>query len=78
MHSNVHKWGNSLGIRIPMAFAREAGLEDGSPVDITIDEGSIIITPDMSGKYHLEDLLEDITPSNLHGEIDTGDVVRRL
>jgi antitoxin component of MazEF toxin-antitoxin module len=33
METIVKKWGNSLGIRIPNAIARELSLKDGSFVD---------------------------------------------
>ncbi|MFH1056137.1 MAG: AbrB/MazE/SpoVT family DNA-binding domain-containing protein [Candidatus Altiarchaeota archaeon] len=30
----VHKWGNTLGIRIPKEVAKREGLEDGKSIDI--------------------------------------------
>ncbi|CAG9183300.1 AbrB/MazE/SpoVT family DNA-binding domain-containing protein [Cupriavidus pinatubonensis] len=40
----IRKWGNSLALRIPHAFARQAGLKEGSRVQasLTVD-GAIII-----------------------------------
>ena len=32
MHTKLQKWGNSLGLRIPKAFAAEAGVGVGSAV----------------------------------------------
>jgi len=41
-------------------------------VDISIDKGSIIITPIDEKEYSLEKLLKGISKNNLHGEIGTG------
>ena len=34
MEAKIQKWGNSLGIRIPMNMIRDLALENGSTVDI--------------------------------------------
>ena len=39
------KWGNSLGIRLPSAVAREMHLEDGTVAELTIENGQIHIRP---------------------------------
>ena len=44
MKSSVSKWGNSLGIRIPSAFAKELELEDGIFVDIELTGNKMIIS----------------------------------
>ena len=71
MRARIQKWGNSLALRIPKAFADEARLEMNSPVEITLVEGRIVITP--AQEYDLDTLLAGITEENLHGEADTGD-----
>lgn len=68
--SQVQKWGNSLGIRIPKALAMEVGLEEGSEIDLDVEDGHLVIKPRTNT---LEDLLSKITPDNLHSEIQTGD-----
>jgi antitoxin MazE len=75
MLTKVQKWGNSLALRIPKAFARDAQLENESFVEITIVEGQIIITPVEAPSWTLEELLAGITKKNLHHEIDTGSAV---
>ena len=70
MRARVQRWGNSLALRIPRAFATETALESGSEVELTLDEGRLVITP-LGQSERLEDLLERITPENLHGEIET-------
>jgi len=68
MEAKIQKWGNSLGIRIPMNMIRDLALENGSTVDIEEIEEQIVIKP----KKNLEDLLNCITADNLHHEIDLG------
>ena len=70
MEAVIKKWGNSLGIRIPSIMAKDLALKDGSHVEIRGEEDRLIIIP--SHKENLKDLLEKVTKSNLHNEIDTG------
>jgi antitoxin MazE len=75
MRARVQRWGNSLALRIPKAFATETDLESGSEVELTLDDGRLIFTPLAPASYKLEDLLARVTPENLHGEVDTGSSV---
>ena len=75
MLTKVQKWGNSLALRIPKAFARDAQLENDSLVEITIVEGQIIITPVEAPSWTLEELLAGINKKNMHREIETGSAV---
>lgn len=72
MQTRVREWGNSLAVRIPKAFADEAGLETNSPVELVLQDGAIIIRAVRKKKYQLEDLVAQITDENLHSETDTG------
>ncbi|MEK7323907.1 MAG: AbrB/MazE/SpoVT family DNA-binding domain-containing protein [Chloroflexota bacterium] len=72
MLTKVQKWGNSLALRIPKAFALDAQLENDSFVEITIVEGQIIITPVAAPNWTLEELLAGINKNNIHHEVDTG------
>jgi len=71
MQTTIKKWGNSLALRIPKLFANDANLKINKTVDISIDKGSIIITPIGEKEYSLEKLLKGISKNNLHGEINT-------
>ncbi len=77
METTMRKWGNSLGVRIPKAFAEEAGVREGSAVDISIAGGDIVIRRLRRRSVNLDDLLARVTPENLHAEIDTGAPVGR-
>ena len=70
METVVKKWGNSLGIRIPAAIARELSLKDGSTVDINDKGKQILIKPVKKNK--LSELVSGINKQNLHEEISTG------
>ena len=72
MHSKVQKWGNSLAIRIPRAFALELGLQDDAPVDLSLREGSVVVAPVRRPTYTLDELLAGVTPRNRHMEADFG------
>jgi len=72
MITKVQKWGNSLALRIPKAFALEAQLENDSFVEISFVDGQIIITPISASSWSLEELLAGINKKNIHHEVDTG------
>jgi antitoxin MazE len=75
MKTRVHKWGNSLALRIPSAFAKEISIDEDSEIDISLQNGVIVVTPLLTEPFKLENLLAGITADNLHTEIDTGDTV---
>jgi len=75
MLTKVQKWGNSLALRIPKAFARDAQLENESLVEITIVEGQIVITPVEAPSWSLEELLAGINKKNIHHEVDASPAV---
>ncbi|MEN6578645.1 MAG: AbrB/MazE/SpoVT family DNA-binding domain-containing protein [Phycisphaerales bacterium] len=77
MTTRVQKWGNSLALRIPKPLAIEAGLKDDSPVELSLQEGRLVITPAVKPSVSLDDLLARVTKKNLHGEVDTGPVLGR-
>ena len=70
MKVTIQKWGNSLGLRIPSVVAKDLSLENGSEVELLKESDRIVIRP--SKEYRLEDLLEGITDTNLHREVDSG------
>jgi antitoxin MazE len=73
MISNVTKWGNSLALRIPNAFARELDVREGGSVEISVANGALIVRPvDDENVYDLDALLSGITEENRHGEIASG------
>lgn len=61
MQARIQKWGNSLGLRIPIRLAKQLQLHSGSPVTIEIEDGRIII---QSPKYDLDTMLKEIKSQN--------------
>lgn len=72
MQTKIQKWGNSLGLRIPKAFAEEAHVQEGSIVDVALEDGHLVIRTVRSRRYDLESLVRGIKAANLHAPIDTG------
>jgi antitoxin MazE len=70
MKAVVARWGNSLAVRIPAGIARELGLEEGVAVDVTNDNGRVVV--EAKRRYALKDLLKGINSSNLHEQVDFG------
>jgi antitoxin MazE len=72
MKTTLRKWGNSLAIRIPKAFAEEIKVREGHPVDVCVAKGRLVVAPMTAQDYCLTDLVAAITPKNLHREVTTG------
>jgi len=72
MISRIGKWGNSLAVRIPKAFADEMELVENASILMMLKDGSLIIVPDREPKRRLEELLAGVTEENIHGEWETG------
>jgi len=77
MKKRVGKWGNSLAIRIPKAFAVEIGLEEDSAVELSLVNGELVVAPRSRTPLRLEQLLEQVTEENMHDEVKTGPAVGR-
>ncbi len=60
MLAKIQPWGNSHGIRINKQLLKEAHIDLDMPVQITAQEGKILIEPvtKIRGKYDLETLLK--------------------
>ncbi len=72
MHSRVQKWGNSLAVRIPKAFAVEVGLSPDADVEVTVLEGKVVVTPVRAPSYTLKGLVAKVTARNRHSEVAWG------
>ena len=69
--TQVSRWGNSLGLRLPKSVALEAQLDEGDKVEVSVDNGAIVIRPSRP-RYSLAKLVKRITPRNRHAESDWG------
>ena len=70
--TRIQKWGNSYGLRIPKNIMDAMALKPDSRLEIREEQGKLIITPILEPKVSLDELLEQITPENLPGEMDWG------
>ena len=71
MTTQLAKWGNSLALRIPKNIAAEANVEDGDAVDVSVENGAIVVRATVK-RYTIEELVADMSPDNRHGETDWG------
>jgi antitoxin MazE len=76
MVTHLSKWGNSLGLRLPKAFAEELGLHEGAAVDLKLEGGRIVIAQH-SARPSLAELLDKVTADNRHSAVDDGAPVGR-
>ena len=63
---DIKLWGNSLGVRLPAAVTRAAGLTAHQRVRITVEEGRVIIAPHGDVALTLADRLVMLDPA-VHG-----------
>jgi antitoxin MazE len=76
METNIQKWGNSLGVRLPKHIAISQSLKAGSRVVVTETKTGITIeVVKKPRKYTLAELLKGVTKDNIHPETDWGDPV---
>jgi antitoxin MazE len=67
------KWGNSLALRIPAAYAREIGACENGQAELTIEGGKLVVAPlNQTPEFDLDALVAQITDGNRHEEIGTG------
>ena len=66
------QWGNSIGVRIPKALAKRAGISADSTVEIDEADEGIVIKPAGKKEYTLKELVKGITRQNRHDEADFG------
>ncbi len=76
MKTKVQKWGNSLRVRIPRAFAAQAQIRAGSAVDISVEKDGIRVKR-VRRRYSLAELLKKFDSRNRHREVATGVPVGR-
>jgi|ERR1700756_4120189 antitoxin MazE len=72
MRTIVKKWGNSAAVRIPASVMEAADLRVEDLVDVSEEEGKIIVKRVQSKHYDLDDLIGRISKQNLHEPVDFG------
>lgn len=77
MRTRVQKWGNSLALRIPRPYAEEIGMKPGTPVDLSIADGKLVVAPVPADGPSLDQLLAGVTRRNLHEAVAWDDPLGR-
>jgi antitoxin MazE len=72
MKTSVQKWGNSLAVRIPKSLAVEAKLRKGTSMQLSLERGRLVFTPEIKKQLSLKTLLAKVKPGSLHPETDWG------
>jgi antitoxin MazE len=75
LKTRVQKWGNSLALRIPRAFAVEAGFRANGAVELSLVGGALVVQPVTPEPPSLDELLRGVTDDNIPGEWNTGPAV---
>ena len=72
MKSRVQQVRGDLTLVIPPTIASRANLTEGTEVDLTVENGRIVVAKAGASKYVLQDLLAKVTEDNLPAETDWG------
>jgi antitoxin component of MazEF toxin-antitoxin module len=72
MVMHLHKWGNSLGVRVPAQFIKQLNLNESDPLEMVVDlEGESLIIRRKQAKpkqYDLKTLLAKLKEDQLPQE----------
>ena len=71
----VKKWGNSPSVRLPVAIMKAASLNVDDTVEVSVEEGRIVIVPVRAKVYSLDSLLAGVTDENIHQAVSFGEPV---
>jgi len=65
---DIKQWGNNLGVRLPVAVAREARLHVDQRVRVSVEGDQVVITPVDDSRFTLEQRLAAYDPKRHGGE----------
>ncbi len=69
----AQKWGNSLALRLPKSVAAQAGIEEGTPVSLSVEGQNIVISrAEPPYQVDVDELIARITPENRHKAVEFG------
>lgn len=64
----LQQWGNSLAVRIPAAIARSAHFAVGQPVEVSVQDSSVLVKAIGAPKLTLAQKLAAFEPAKHGGE----------
>jgi antitoxin MazE len=68
----VKKWGNSASIRIPSSLMTSVALKLDQVVDLSAENGNLVIKPVAKASYNLDDMLAQMSPDTFQDDVDFG------
>jgi len=72
MTATLHRWGNSIGLRLPKPLLEQLGLGEGSQVDIRVERGRLVVEPHRPKRLTLQDIIKGFGPDDQPGEVGWG------
>ena len=75
MITNVQKWGNSQGVRIPKSIFNELNITNGQELDMSVVDGAILIKILEPKRKSIEQLFKDYDGDYKCEEVDWGEKV---
>lgn len=72
METNIQKWGNSLGVRLPKGIVLSKSLRVGSRVEVKETKTGISIEVVQKNHPTLDELLKKFDTKTQHGLVDRG------
>jgi antitoxin MazE len=72
MSVTLHKWGNSVGLRVPKPLLEQLGLKEGAQVDLKVEGDRLVIERHRPKRLTLQEVLKGFTPDDQPGEVDWG------
>jgi antitoxin component of MazEF toxin-antitoxin module len=73
LKTQVQKGDIGLAVRIPKEFANDLVLDEGSTVELALQNGWPVLRQTVSPKYELSRLLSRVTEDSCYGGYDFGD-----
>lgn len=77
MTATIQKWSTSLALRIPLAVEKKIQVKEGDPVTLKVGASGLTVKA-APKKINLDDLLDQVTPENLHSATVWGADATRL
>ena len=71
----LQQWGNSLAVRIPSAVARSAHFKVGQPVEVSVQDSSVVVRAIGEPRLTLAQKLAVFDPERHGGEVMAADLI---
>jgi len=72
MKTTIEVTDRGVGVSLPSSIVAEGQFQVGSELEVTVRDGSIVLSPLSKAKAKLEELVAQITDENMHELVDWG------